>query len=149
MILITGINGTLGSELKLLYPDALGVSRDSPLPDCRGLSIAYLAGGKKGFHECEGDDEAFRRDVDDNIRLIKDLLKAGAFVVFISTEAVERIGHGAAYSRNRLLVEQFLWTMGGCAIVRPARFDKTTVGSLASFCKNIGDCKREGIHYWQ
>ena len=143
MILITGIRGTLGSELHALYPDAVG-----EYPAIKDVSLAFLTGGKKGFHECEGNDAVFRRDVDDNIALIKKLLREGAFVVFISTEAVERIGHGAAYSRNRLLVEQFLWTQSNNAIVRPKRFDKSNAGSLAAYCSRIGYNKFEGIHRW-
>ena len=149
MILITGVNGTLGSELKRLYPDAIGMSRNTlPLASYRGVKIAYLAGGTKGFHVCEGSEEVFRRDVDGNILLIKELLQDGAFVVFISTEAVAKVGHGAAYSRNRLLVEQFIWTQKGCAIVRPRRFDVSTASGLASFCKEIGEGQQEGIFYW-
>ena len=142
MILITGIRGTLGSELHALYPDAISA-------DQQKVEIAYLCGGKKGFHECEGNEAVFRRDVDDNIALIKALLKDGAFVVFISTEAVERIGHGAAYSRNRLLVEQFIWTQESCAIIRPSRFDKTNAHKLAAFCQQIGEGKLDGIHHWR
>ena len=149
MILITGVNGTLGSELKRLYPDAIGMSRHTlGMASYRGVKIAYLTGGTKGFHECEGSEEVFRRDVDGNILLIKELLQDGTFVVFISTEAVAKVGHGAAYSRNRLLVEQFIWTQRGCAIVRPRRFDASTASGLASFCKEIGEGQQEGIFYW-
>lgn len=141
MILITGERGTLGSELKKLYPEATNTL-------IFGVDIAYLCGGTKGFHECDGSEDIFWRDVDGNIHLIKALLKTGAFVVFISTEAVAKIGHRAAYSSNRLLVEQFLWPLSSNAIIRPRRFDKTNAPDLAAFCKRIGEGRQEGIHYW-
>ena len=68
--------------------------------------------------------------------------------MFISTEAVERTGHRAAYSSNRLLVEQFLWTQENNAIIRPGRFDKSNVDDLASFCILIANGKLQGIHHW-
>ena len=149
MILVTGITGTLGRALNVVYPDVIGASRTRALPSSlASVHLAYLTAGTKGFHECEGDEKVFRDDVDANISLIKGLLRVGAFVVFISTEAVERIGHGAAYSRNRLLVEQFIWTQEGCAVVRPGRFDTSNAPRLAEFCKQIGEGQREGIHYW-
>ena len=141
MILITGIRGTLGRALHAIYPYAVSTLASN-------VTLAYLCGGTKGFNECDGNDAIFRRDVDGNIALIRALLRINAFVVFISTEAVERIGHRAAYSSNRLMVEQFLWTKDNCAIIRPKRFDKETAPLLAQYAQTIGENKMTGIHRW-
>ena len=108
---------------------------------------AYLCAGTKGYAENEGNRESFRADVDGNISLAKMLLRAGSFVVFISTDGVEWGAH-TAYARNRLLVELALVMQPNVAIVRPAKFSKETVGPLADLCVRIGSKKIDGVHYW-
>lgn len=153
-VLITGVTGILGSALKKKYPDAIGTSRKKCPLGCNdfyydGVTLAYLTAGTKGFHACDGNDQAFRSDVDGNIFLIKALVNNGAHIVFISTEAVERLGHRAAYSSNRLLVEQFMWSVDKhCAIIRPRRFDKKNVSGLVDLCMQIGELRNIGVHYW-
>ena len=149
-ILVTGPKGILGSAL---CNDKRCVAWHARLenPDYQSLQLvnaAILCAGRKGFHECDGNDEAFRADVDGNISIAKHLMKHGVFVVFISTEAVERTGHRAAYSSNRLLVEQFLWTQGNNAIIRPRRFDSWNVDGLAGLCINVANKKLDGVHHW-
>jgi hypothetical protein len=153
-IIVTGANGLLGGEICriskeecIAYPFRLGDRVAPNLKEAYAKS-AILCAGRKGFNECDGDDFVFRADVDGNIRLIKALFKLKVFVVFISTEAVERIGHRAAYSSNRLLVEQFLWGQSGNAIIRPGRFDANTVQPLAELCIRVATEKLEGIHSW-
>ena len=149
MILVTGATGVLGSALMehagtVAYNRRLEADHDIT----ETYSAAILCAGSKGFHDCDGDENAFRADVDGNIRLIRALLRNKVFVVFISTEAVERIGHRAAYSSNRLLVEQYLWGQENNAIVRPGRFDANNVGDIATFCLDIAHNKKQGIHRW-
>jgi hypothetical protein len=149
LILIVGHRGILGSALErhgrtTRYERRLGENHH--ITDA--YTSAILCAGTKGFHECDGNDGVFRDDVDGNISLIRALLKNQVFVVFISTEAVERIGHRAAYSSNRLLVEQYLWGQENNAIVRPGRFDKSNVDDLAIFCLRIAQSKQQGIHRW-
>ena len=157
MILVTGHTGILGSAL-MKHPEThpyrrrLGEDHAVSNADSAAIlgagtySAAILCAGTKGFNECDGNEEVFSNDVDGNIRLIRALLKNKVFVVFISTEAVERIGHRAAYSSNRLLVEQFLWTQDNNAIIRPRKFDKSNAGLLAGFCIHIAQNKKQGIH---
>jgi dTDP-4-dehydrorhamnose reductase len=151
MNFVTGGSGVLGRELvRKLGPGTYAPSRNAfnleAVQDLPKIETAYLCAGTKGFAECEGNREAFRADVDGNIRLIGDLMKDGAFVVFISTDAVEKVN--AAYARNRLLVEQTLWLRPNCAVVRPGKFNEQTVGPLADLCILVGKQRREGVHYW-
>lgn len=118
------------------------------VPEVRKCEVAYLCAGTKGFQECEGDRGIFHADVDGNIRLIRSLLKADVFVVFVSTDAVEFLAN-TSYARNRLLVEQALWMKDGCAVVRPSRFNEHTVSAFAEFCVDIGENKKEGVHCWK
>ena len=148
MNLVVGASGVLGSAIMQktkahAYPGRL---------EAQGWSfnyeVAYLCAGTKGFRENEGNQKSFQADVDGNVRLAKMLLKAGSFVVFISTEAVEW-GAQTAYARNRLLVEQALWMQDNTAIIRPGKFDRNTVGPLADLCLKVANQKLEGVHYWR
>ena len=152
MILVTGPKGVLGSALcRDRRCEAWHVLLEEPYYQSLRLvtvDAAILCAGRKGFYECDGNDDVFRADVDGNISLAKQLMHHGVFVVFLSTEAVERTGHRAAYSSNRLLVEQFLWTQENNAIIRPRRFDSVNVGGLADLCIKVATEKLSGIHYW-
>ncbi len=148
---VTGGSGVLGRELVRRLDNVSAPSReDFPLGrsviDLPLVDTAYLCAGTKGFQECEGNRDAFKSDVDGNIRLIGDLLRNGAFVVFISTDAVEKMN--ASYARNRLLVEQVLWLRPNCAVVRPGKFSEQTAPSLAEFCIGVGKNRLEGVHCW-
>lgn len=159
MNLVIGADGLLGSALMAILPGVIGTTRkadndervkfrltDDPsvLPEC---SVAYLCAGTKGFRECEGNEAAFRADVDGNIRIAKHLLSRGTFVVFISAEGVQWASQ-YAYCRNRLLVEMALVMQPNTAIVRPGRFTSYNVGALAEFCSWVGGERRDGVHYW-
>jgi dTDP-4-dehydrorhamnose reductase len=150
-ILVTGPRGVLGSELVKIAPCAAWSTRleDPFYQSLQLVSGAILCAGTKGFAESEGNDAAFRADVDGNIRIAKHLLGHGIFVLFVSTDAVEKVGHGTAYSRNRLLVEQFLWPQSNCAIIRPAKFDRNNAAGLAAACVKIVTDKKEGVHCWK
>jgi len=151
--LIIGASGILGSAIRKRLPTSYAPDRsmydltDDPsvLPD---VAVAYLCAGTKGYRECEGNLQAFRADVDGNLRLAKYLLKRGTFVVFVSTDGVEW-GANVAYSRNRLLVEMALVMQPNVAIVRPAKFSADTVGPLADLCISVGEGRKDGLHYWR
>ena len=148
MILITGSTGVLGSALmkrKGVFAHNGRLEDDYQPLTCKA---AILCAGTKGYKECEGNTEAFRADVDGNIRLIRYLLSMGSFVVFVSSEGVEWGAH-TAYARNRLLVEQTLWLREGTAVIRPGKFDKDTVSPVADLCMKVCREKLEGVHYWR
>lgn len=158
MTLIIGSDGLLGSTL-LARLDAIGTTRrsdingrptfsldDDPaiLPAC---SVAYLCAGTKGFRECEGNEAAFRSDVDGNIRIAKHLLRHGTFVVFISAEGVQWASQ-YDYCRNRLLVEMALIMHPNAAIIRPGKFTAENVSGLADLCAKVGTERLDGLHRW-
>ena len=157
--LIIGSDGILGSALLAAIPGAIGTTRRVPClspkvhfdladfdppPPC---DLAYLCAGTKGFAETEGNRPAFRADVDGNIRAAKHLLRTGAFVVFISTDAADWGAH-TAYARNRLLVEIALVMQPNVAIIRPKKFDHANVAGLVDLCIHVGASKHEGLHFW-
>lgn len=148
MSLIVGHTGTLGAAIlertRPLGHPYLRRLEDEPKTEAK---LAYLCAGTKGHAECEGNAAAFRADVDGNIRLAKHLLRQGAFVVFVSTDAVEKMA--GAYARNRMYVELALIMQSNVAIVRPGKFDANTVGPLADLCINVGENRKEGLHYWR
>lgn len=160
MNLVVGSDGVLGTALMRILPDVKGTSRKPTaltlgrvwfdlgfdadlLPQC---DVAYLCAGTKGFVNCEGNHAAFRSDVDGNIRVVKYLLKLGAFVVFISSDAVEWSNSG--YGRNRAYVEMAIVMIPNVAIIRPSGFGEHNVENLAKLCAEVGEKKLEGVHYW-
>lgn len=151
-ILVLGHKGVLGSAVMAHGGDGVR-AWDTRLEDpsyetWRLPRAAILCAGTKGFAENEGNRESFKADVDGNIAIIRHLLRHGVFVVFVSTDAVEWGGH-TAYARNRLLVEQALWLKPNTAVVRPAKFDASNVGSLADLCVRVAKFRKEGLHCWQ
>jgi len=149
--LIIGGSGLLGRALQKIIPTAYAPTRkDFALQErteFHGIDLAFLCAGTKGFAECEGNRAAFRSDVDGNIRLARHLLKQGTFVVFVSTDAVEWALH-TAYARNRHMVELAIGGAPGVAIFRPAKFDVSTVASVAQLCASIGLNRIEGLTRW-
>ena len=152
-VIIFGANGLLGKALKDIIPGAweytrqtydLGTGDPSTLPRC---DFAFLCAGTKGFAECEGNRKAFLADVDGNIRLARQLLKDGAFVVFVSTDAVETLLN-TAYARNRWAVEMALSGLKKAAIFRPGKFTKENVAEAAKVCASIGLNQVEGLTRW-
>ena len=153
-ILVTGATGLLGAALSrhleaeghyaLPYPHRLEAQNVAyPI----GCELAFLCAGTKGFAECEGNRAAFRADVDGNIALARHLLRCGTFVVFVSTDAVE-VAAGAAYARNRLLVELAIGGEPNVAIFRPGRFDAGNVGEAARALADVGLERRAGLTRW-
>ena len=170
--LVVGADGLLGHVLMGVLVDAIGTTRRHKMPkddlgrashylDLRDSEfavppchVAYLCAGTKGFAENEGNREAFRADVDGNIRLARFLLDImESAVVFVSSDGVEWGGH-TAYARHRLLVEMALIMRPRVAVVRAAKFTGDSVRSLAATCAGIGHdlvvgrTGAEGLHYW-
>ncbi len=147
MNLVLGASGTLGSELMKMRDMEAATFRleDDVYPT--GYDIAFLCAGTKGFADCEGNREAFRADVDGNIRLARRLLKVGTFVVFVSTDAVE-VALNGAYARNRFLVELALGGLPNVGIFRPGRFDKSNALEVAIACYEVGYRRIEGLTRW-
>lgn len=150
---VTGYKGTLGSRILENWSNTRPWTarlEDRFYETSWAFSprdILFLCAGTRGYAQCEGNQKAFRADVDGNIALAKFALRRGAFVVFVSTDGVEWGAH-TAYARNRLLVEMALIMQPNVAIVRPGKFAADTVQTLAELCVKVGAERREGLHYW-
>lgn len=148
---ITGGSGLLGGALRKIVPNAYAPTRHefdlAAPPSIFGIDIAFLCAGTKGYAECEGNRAVFRSDVDGNIRLARHLLSEGAFVVFVSTDAVEWALH-TAYARNRFMVELAIGGLPNVAIFRPSKFDASTVTDVAVSCVRIGLDRIAGLTRW-
>ena len=152
---VFGSSGWLGSHLifKKELGDISPFNRQSFNLDNGDLSIiiphdlAFLCAGTKGFAENEGNRQAFRSDVDGNIRLARHLLRQGTFVVFVSTDAVEWALH-TAYARNRFMVELAIGGEPNVAIFRPAKFTEATIAEVALACAKVGLQRKEGLTRW-
>lgn len=152
---VFGSRGMLGSHL--IWKKELGeispFNRESFPLDGGDLStilphdLAFLCAGTKGTEACEGNREAFRSDVDGNIRLSRHLLKQGTFVVFVSTDAVEWALH-TAYARNRFMVELAIGNEPNVAIFRPGKFTESNVSEVAKACAEVGLQRKEGLTRW-
>lgn len=148
MNLIVGATGLLGKALMELLPDRHAYTRRlEQEPYAPGYECAFLCAGTKGFAENEGNREAFRADVDGNIRLARHLLRQGTFVVFVSTDAVEWALH-TAYARNRFMVELAIGDLPTVAIFRPAKFGPENVAEVAKACARVGIERIEGLTRW-
>ena len=139
----------LGGALMKLVPYAepyLGRVEDRHMPYSKDNHV-FLCAGTKGFAECEGNRAAFRADVDGNIYLARHVLADGAFVVFVSTDAVET-ALGSAYARNRFMVELAIGGLPNVAIFRPGRFTKDNVTEVAKALAHVGLNRIEGLTRW-
>ncbi len=149
MNLIVGARGKLGSALMRLLPKSHAYRhRLEDVPqNTDDYAVAYLCAGTVGFAECEGNRKAFRSDVDGNIRIARNLLEQGTFVVFVSTDAVEWALH-TAYARNRFSVELAIGGLPNVAIFRPSKFDATNVSRVAKACAYVGENRIQGLTRW-
>lgn len=149
---ITGGSGLLGGVLRKMpelgqvrAPSRKEFDLAAPKP-VYGFDLAFLCAGTKGHAECEGNVEAFRADVDGNIKVIRQLVPQGTFVVFVSTDAVERMP--GTYARNRFFVELAIGGLSRVAIFRPGRFDSSNVTDCAKACARVGLERIEGLTRW-
>lgn len=117
-----------------------------PASELPAADVAYLCAGIKGFRECEGVAETWRVNVDGMVAVGKQLLRQGAFVVYVSTDAVD--WSPSSYARQRAQVEAVLQGCGDPAIVRCGRVTSETAPGLAAVLIEIGTQRRAGVHRW-
>jgi nucleoside-diphosphate-sugar epimerase len=160
MELIIGIDGMVGGAL---YREALargqnanGTSRrhgskhhfldleKSSLDDLPVSSVAYICAGIVGYKNCEGNPQSYRVNVDGTLRLIKKLQEQGAFIVFMSSDAVECM-LTTSYGLHKALVETYLRSVEQCAIVRSGRIEKSTLPEICDLLLKIGGQRLSGI----
>lgn len=132
-----GLNDDDSVVLDLLVPQ---------LYDCvPDVSVAYLCAGVVGYKHCEGNPAAWRTNVDGTIALGRRLVRQGAFVVFMSSDAVEHLPH-SAYGLQKAAVEGFLQSVTEPAIVRAGRVDREMLPDLCDMLIAIGEERRVGVH---
>lgn len=130
-----------------LNPIYFDLSTPRTLPaDVLRLDTAFLCAGIKGFKECERDPLSWRVNVDGILAMGKQLMRAGVFVVYVSTDAVE--WSDSAYARQKAHAELGLQAFGDPAIVRCQRFDAATAPRLAAYMIEIAQARKPGIYHW-
>ena len=106
----------------------------------------YLVAYMSKFIDCESNPLAWRVNVDAQIELARQYSRHGAFVVFISSEAVEKAG-GTAYGRQKAHVESYMRTIDA-AIIRPSRIPPNRVDYFAKVVVDIGVERKPGLMRW-
>jgi dTDP-4-dehydrorhamnose reductase len=106
--------------------------------------VVYLVAAIAGLYQCEGSHKAFRVNADANIALARRYKTA--FVVFISSDAVENAGL-INYARAKAKVEGYIDTIGG-AIIRPSKVTAETAASLAGVVVHAGMNRISGVTHW-
>ena len=93
----------------------------------------YLVAAVSRFADCEGSAVAWHTNVDAPITIAKWFSRQyeTRSIVFISSDAVERVG-ASAYGRAKAHVESFMHSIDG-VIVRPTRITSESVDRFADF----------------
>lgn len=151
MNLVIG-NGLIGGALAKRFHD-IPLSGTFALrgdfPTCMTLrpqDCVFLCAGVSGYEACQGNREAYRVNVDGTIQLAQQVIRQGAFFVFLSTLAIEW-GDGSDYTRHKAIVEIVLHSMGPHAVIRPTH--KITAANVADFVPMLADIginRRAGVH---
>ncbi len=159
--LIVGGDSTIGKELARELPkvgaSVTATSRRpppfvpyldlaQPIPQLPACDIAFLCAGIRSFKDCERDPMSWRVNVDGILAVGKQLMRAGAFVVNISTDAVE--WSNSALARQKAHAELGLQAFGDPAIVRCTRFDHATAPRAAAFMIEVAMARAPGIFHW-
>lgn len=152
--LIIGANGFIGAALHKKIPDAATTTREklnllfldiAPV----GIvdhDIVYLCAGTNGAKRCEGNQDAFRVNVDATVDLARLCASYHAFMVYIGSMSVE--WSDGAYQRQKLAAETILRTMKNVGIVRAGRVLKSNVDELCDFMIEVGRAKEPGLFRW-
>ena len=124
-------------------PFKLDLLAVSFVPDC---DIAYICAGANGAKACEGNQDAFRVNVDGPIEIARIVTGRGGFVVWIGSMSVEWMG--AAYQRHKLAAEGVLRLMRGVGVVRAGRVVNGNVDDLCRTLIRVGRNREEGLIRW-
>ena len=107
----------------------------------------YLVAAMTRFVDCESNPIAWRVNVDGPIALAQNYSKRGAFVVFISSEAVEKAS-ATAYGRQKAFTESYMHAIDA-AIVRPSKIPVDQADAFASAVVDIGTARKPGLTRWK
>jgi nucleoside-diphosphate-sugar epimerase len=121
----------------------MDVLEPNALPDA---DVVYLCAAYKGYANCDRDSVlSWRTNVDAQIK-IGQHYRHFAFLVYLSSDAVEF--SAAAYAYQKRHVEAYMNTIDA-AIVRPGPVSAERVGEFASVLADIGEQHRKGLTRWQ
>lgn len=151
--LVTGASGYIGSALvQRLKPNVQGTTRKTldllELGDLTFLGkpdVVYLCAAKTRFIDCEADHTAYRVNVDAQIEIATHF--AGAKIVFLSSEAVERALH-TNYGMHKALAEMGLRAVCNPIIARIcSKVSDSTLPNLVNWLVGLADVK-PGVYRW-
>jgi dTDP-4-dehydrorhamnose reductase len=108
--------------------------------------VVYLCAGVNGFQRCEQDRTAYRANVDGTLAVAALARRAGAFLVWVSSDCVE--WSASAYARQKSLVEVYLMAAGGAGIVRAARVTDANLDALCATLIRVGRGRLVGLTRW-
>lgn len=118
-----------------------------PIPDVPDVDVVYLVAAVTTFKDCEGNPDAWRVNVDAPIEISMKAIASGAFVVFVSSDAVEWCG-ASAYARTKAAAEVAIRTLRHSAIFRPARILPARINEVCELMISIGRERKEGVYRW-
>jgi dTDP-4-dehydrorhamnose reductase len=153
--LIIGATGRIGKVLSKKLPDAIRTSSSDgnlPLLDLLHVKtiplcdIVYICGGINGTKPCEGNEFAFRINVDGPVNVARIMAARGGFSVYISSMSIEWLG--AAYQRQKLAAETILRTMPNIGIVRAGRVTGDNIEALCEMLIKVGRERIEDVTLW-
>ena len=153
--LVIGSGGFIGShlfrELAGRKIDAVGYQRsafdvlESPPALLIDARTVYLCAARKGYADCDRNSQlSWRVNVDAQIA-IGQHYQHSAFVVYISSDAVEFSNSAYAYQKRH--VEAYMNTINA-AVVRPGSISPERVGEFAKFLADIGTARKRGLARW-
>lgn len=108
-------------------------------------SLAFLCAAVTGIDACRRDPAGSRRiNVDGTVALAQELVRRGAFVVYLSSSAVfsgeeaypdeaSQVSPSTEYGRQKAEAESRLRELGGVAIVRPTKIIAPSVALFAGW----------------
>lgn len=153
--LVIGATGFIGAALMAKLPGAEGTARRpgathvldllGPI-DLPAADVIYVCAGANGAKACEGNQEAFRVNVDAPIEIAREAQLFRGHVVWISSMSVEWLS--TAYQRQKLAAEGVLRLMPNVSVVRAGRVVKTNVDDLCDAMIAAGRSRRPGLVRW-
>jgi nucleoside-diphosphate-sugar epimerase len=154
--LVIGADGFIGSRLVEMCA-CVGTSRrpgtkhlhfDMSVPRAILIpaDIVYVCAGANGAKRCEGNQDAFRVNVDAPIEIANEVAKAKGFMVWISSMSVEWLD--GAYQRQKLAAEMVLRSMPHVGVVRAGRVTRDNRDDLCELLVAVGRNKVSGLTRW-
>lgn len=145
-----GTTRRLSPLMRLGWQEAerIWLDLEKPLPDeLPPADVAIIVAGVVGYKACEGSARAHRVNVDGTLALVRRLVAQGTFIVFMSSDAAERL-HGTAYGQHKALVEVALQMSAPAAIVRAGRIGPAELPALVDLLLRLGAERRPGITHF-